>query len=147
MSWHLPAVASLAAAMILATACGAGGPAATKPGRLPAAHHVHALRAADEGRLLLGLHGGLWRSEDAGTSWQQAGLDGQDAMAIGSAPDVAGPLLIGGHGLLARAEDPTGQPAALAATSQGRIWIVTEEPRTLQRSTDDGHSWQEVARA
>lgn len=290
MTWHLPVVASLAAAMILATACGAGGPAATKAGRLPAAHHVHALRAADDGRLLLGLHGGLWRSEDAGTSWQQAGLDGQDAMAIGSAPDVAGPLLIGGHGLLARAEDPTGQftllqppelgsldvhalaqapsdpvtayalvvdaglfrttdggqawqqvapvgrdfgpdvtglavaptdpdtlllaggrtgllrsadggasfhraveagafavayvgdrgeqavaithrgievshdggrtwtvatphgtlpgqPAALAATSQGSIWILTEEPRTLQRSTDDGHSWQEVARA
>ncbi|MDP8970740.1 MAG: hypothetical protein M3N52_09675 [Actinomycetota bacterium] len=39
-----------------------------------------------------------------------------------------------------------GQPVTMAA-SESSIWLVTEGPRTLQRSDDEGRTWQEVARA
>lgn len=79
--------------------CSSGGGDTVADG-LPAGGHVHALRAADDGDLLLGLHGGLWHSSD-GASWAPSGLDGQDAMALGVAVDGA-PLLVGGHDVLAR---------------------------------------------
>jgi photosystem II stability/assembly factor-like uncharacterized protein len=88
------------AALVAAACGGADAPAA---GSLPGSDHLHALRAAADGSLLLGLHGALWRSDD-GTDWEQLGLEGQDAMALGVAADDA-PLLVGGHDVLARSTD------------------------------------------
>lgn len=82
--------------------CGSGG-GGSVAGGLPSGGHVHALRASDDGGLLLGLHGALWRSDD-GTDWEALGLEGQDAMALGVAVDGA-PLLVGGHDVLARSSD------------------------------------------
>lgn len=85
-----------------AVACG-GGTSQPVSGSLPGSDHLHALRATDDGGLLLGLHGSLWRSDD-GTDWEQLGLEGHDAMALGVAV-VGAPLLVGGHDVLARSTD------------------------------------------
>lgn len=85
-----------------AVACG-GGTSEPVSGSLPGSDHLHALRATDDGGLLLGLHGSLWRSDD-GTDWEQLGLEGHDAMALGVAVEGA-PLLVGGHDVLARSTD------------------------------------------
>ncbi len=90
-----------ALALLLLSACAVRQGRATEEGRLPASDHVHALRAAGD-VLVLGLHGSLWQSEDGGRTWRQMGLKGQDAMSIGAPPDSDGPLLVGGHGVLAR---------------------------------------------
>lgn len=154
------AVALLAAGAVVLAACGGGGvPDSTGAGALPGAGHVHALRAADEGVLLLGLHGGLWRSTDGGGTWGQAGLQGQDAMAIGIDPDTDGPILIGGHGVLARADEPTGgftslSPPALGgldvhalaqAPSQPDTAYAFEVSQGLFRTDGGGDSWQLAA--
>ncbi len=145
--------------VLLLAACGGGEPEVTEAGTLPASHHVHALRAADDGTLLLGLHGALWRSTDGGTTWQQAGLEGHDAMAIGIGPDTDGPILIGGHGVLARADDPTGDFTTLSPSELGEIDVhalaqAPSQPTTayafevaqgLFRSDDGGDTWQLVA--
>jgi photosystem II stability/assembly factor-like uncharacterized protein len=38
--------------------------------------------------------------------------------------------------------DVDGQPVAIAAGDDGRIWLVTEDPRQLHVSTDGGSTWQ-----
>ncbi len=43
---------------------------------MPPGDHVHALQEVADGSLLLGLHGALYRSQDAGSSWELAGLEG-----------------------------------------------------------------------
>lgn len=96
-----PVVGSLLVAGVL-TGCGAGD-GGSVAGGLPSEGHVHALRAAEDGSLLLGLHGALWRSDD-GRNWEALGLEGQDAMALGVAVEGA-PLLVGGHNVLARSTD------------------------------------------
>lgn len=73
----------------------------------------------DPDRVVAVTERGIETSDDAGTSWQLAAE----------------------HGTL------PGQPAALDADGRGNIWVVTEDPRTLQRSTDGGGTWEEVARA
>ncbi|MFN2557964.1 MAG: hypothetical protein ABR592_14065, partial [Nitriliruptorales bacterium] len=78
-----------ALALVLLPACAVRQGRATEAGRLPASDHVHALRAAGD-VLLLGLHGSLWQSDDAGRTWRQVGLKGQDAMSIGAPPNSAG---------------------------------------------------------
>ena len=47
---------------------------------------------------------------------------------------------------LADPEQFEGQPIATTIDDDGTIWVITEQPRVLWRS-DDGRSWQEVARA
>lgn len=154
------AVVLLAVGAVVLAACGGGGaPDSTGAGTMPAGDHVHALRAADEGVLLLGLHGGLWRSSDGGDTWRQAGLEGQDAMAIGIGPGADGPVLIGGHGMLARAEDPTGDFTSLSPPALGGLDVhalaqapsrpdtayVFEVGQGLFRTDDGGDSWRLAA--
>lgn len=153
-------VVLLVALAIPLTACGRDGtPETPEAGSLPASDHVHALRAADDGTLLLGLHGALWRSTDAGDTWQRAGLEGQDAMAIGAGPGRDGPVLVGGHGVLARADDSidsftTLEPPELGGLDIHALAQAPSEPTTayafevaqgLFRTDDGGDSWELVA--
>ncbi|MBW3619020.1 MAG: hypothetical protein KY461_02140 [Actinobacteria bacterium] len=148
--------------VVAASACGPGGdgtsPADTGTGEaaggLPSSDHVHALRATDDGELLLGLHGALWRSPD-GREWEQLGLEGQDAMALGVAKDGE-PLLVGGHDVLVRSTDggetfealspeqlPSLDVHALAqAPSDPSIVYAYVVGAGVFRSDDAGDSWE-----
>lgn len=68
---------------------------------LPSGDHLHSLGVTIDGDLLLGLHGGLYRSDD-GKAWELVGLEGQDAMVIASAEQ---PLFVAGHEVFARSDD------------------------------------------
>lgn len=142
--------------LALATAC-SSGPGRTVDGALPASDHVHALRTTDDGGLLLGLHGALWRSDD-GASWEVAGLEGQDAMALGVA-QPGEPLLVGGHDVLARSTDDgvTFEPLSpqLPSLDIHALAQAPSAPRTvyafvvgagLYVSGDAGDSWAPLAR-
>ncbi|HWB72980.1 MAG TPA: hypothetical protein VG452_12265 [Egibacteraceae bacterium] len=139
--------------MVLLAACG-GDPAGLSGG-MPAGGHVHALRAIGDGELLLGLHGALYRSGDQGATWEQAGLAGQDAMAIAAAGGDA-PLFVAGHGLLARSDDgghsfqPL-RPAELGSLDVHALDQSASEPdrvyafvvgEGLYASADAGQTWQ-----
>ncbi|MDP8959347.1 MAG: hypothetical protein M3N51_09170 [Actinomycetota bacterium] len=101
MPWARRALA-LGLVAVLGTAC-SGRAETPEAGRLPSSDHVHALRVLEDGTLLLGLHGALYRSSD-GERWEPAGLEGRDAMAIG-AHDPDGPIFVAGHEVLARSRD------------------------------------------
>lgn len=151
------AIALAAVLAVVLTACATGNGGADA-GALPASDHVHALRATDDGGLLLGLHGALWRSDDDGLSWQAAGLDGQDAMSIGVAAQGA-PLLIGGHDVLVRSTDggqsfsplrPSELPsydihALTQAISDPAIVYAFVVGAGIYRSDDAGDTWQATA--
>lgn len=143
----------LVALAVLATACSTAGTEDVASGQLPGSDHVHALRATDDGALLLGLHGALWHSPD-GQEWEQLGLQGQDAMALGVAQEGA-PLLVGGHDVLARSTDggatfdmlsPPGLPSldihALAqAPSDPSVVYAYVVGHGIFRSADAGDTW------
>lgn len=138
---------------LFATACSSGTPTS---GSLPGSDHVHALRASDQGGLLLGLHGALWRSDD-GTEWVELGLEGKDAMALGVAAEGA-PLLVGGHDVLARSTDggesfemlapdlPSLDIHALAqAPSEPAVVYAYVVGAGIYRSADAGDTWEPAA--
>lgn len=140
---------------LVAAAC-SGGAAAPTSGSLPGSGHVHALRATDDGALLLGLHGALWRSDD-GSDWEPLGLEGQDAMALGVAVDGA-PFLVGGHEVLARSIDggetfemlspdlPSLDIHAMGqAPSDPSIVYAYVVGAGIYRSTDAGDTWTPAA--
>lgn len=147
-----------AVTLVLSACSSATSDGGSAEGSLPAGDHVHALRATDDGALLLGLHGALWRSPD-GTEWEQLGLEGQDAMALGVAAEGQ-PLLIGGHDVLARSRDgaesfemlaPPDLPSldihALAqAPSQPRTVYAYVVGNGIYRSADAGDTWTPAAR-
>lgn len=85
----------------------------------PSFEHVHALAVMAEGRtLFLGAHSGLFRSEDAGRSWQPMALPSKhphvDVMAV--TPHL---------------------------TDAQTVYVATHEAGVL-KTTDGGKSWQEV---
>ncbi|MBW3561907.1 MAG: hypothetical protein KY437_05355 [Actinobacteria bacterium] len=148
-----------AVVLMLVPACSSAttGTGDSAEGNLPVSDHVHALRAADDGALLLGLHGALWRSPD-GVNWRELGLEGQDAMALGVAAEGQ-PLLVGGHDVLARSTD-TGEtfemlnPSDLPSLDIHALAQAPGEPRTvyayvvghgIYRSGDAGETWAPAA--
>lgn len=149
----------IAVVALFLSACSSAGPGGENhaEGNLPASDHVHALRAADDGGLLLGLHGALWRSPD-GVSWQELGLEGQDAMALGVAAEDQ-PLLVGGHDVLARSTDAGESfemlsPSDLPSLDIHALAQAPSEPRTvyayvvghgIYRSGDAGETWAAAA--
>jgi photosystem II stability/assembly factor-like uncharacterized protein len=78
-----------------------GACAGSQGGSMPAGDHVHSLAVTGDNELLLGLHGGLYRSAD-GQDWDLAGLSGEDAMAIVAA---GSPVFVAGHEVLYRSDD------------------------------------------
>ena len=106
------ALAALALALALALAAcsgsdaaGGGGEPVALAGILRDGVHAHDLMVdrEDPERLWLGVHGGLYRSEDGGRRWTLAGLEGDDAM--NSADAGTGPLWVAGHNVLERSDD------------------------------------------
>lgn len=70
---------------------------------LPRTPDYHSLVVTDARTLLLGTHDGLYRSTDAGRTWEQAGLAGRDAMHL--VRQGSGAIWVAGHGVLARSRD------------------------------------------
>lgn len=122
---------------------------------LPAGDHLHSLAVTDGGDLLLGLHGGLYRSGD-GTRWELVGLEGQDAMVIASAQQ---PMFVAGHGVLVRSDDggntfaelrPADLPgldihAFAQSPSDGGVIYAFVVGHGLFASADAGDTWERRA--
>lgn len=137
--------------MALLAACGGGEGTA----RLPSGDHVHSLGVTSDGTLLLGMHGGLYRSTD-GEVWELAGLEGEDAMVIASAIDQ--PVFVAGHEVLYRSDDGgetfTPQPVDLpgldihafaqAPTDGGSVYAYVVG-HGLFWSGDGGDTWEQRA--
>lgn len=128
-------------------ACGGGA-----AGGLPSGEHLHSLAVTGEGDLLLGFHGGLYRSED-GTAWDLVGLEGKDAMVIASA---ATPIFVAGHDVLVRSDDggnsfqemrPADLPgldlhAFAQAPTDGEVIYAFAVGYGLFSSIDAGETWE-----
>lgn len=154
---------ALVGAIVLA-ACGGsdstGGTEASSPGSLASIigdGHVHSLIVdrEDPARLLLGLHGGLYVSADAGRSWDLADLEGDDAMNLASAGTGA-PLWVAGHEVLERSDDDGAswepvRPAGLPGLDIHGFAVRPDRPKEivaavagqgLYRSNDGGASFR-----
>lgn len=140
--------------LALLAACGGGEATAG----LPSGDHVHSLGVTADGTLLLGLHGGLYRSSDA-ESWELAGLQGEDAMVIASTVDQ--PMFVAGHEVLYRSDDggetftplrPADLPgldihAFAQAPTDGRSVYAYVVGYGLFWSGDGGDTWEQRAGA
>ena len=92
--------ATASAVLLALGACGGADEAG-----MPTGDHVHSLGVTADGGLLLGLHGGLYRSAD-GVVWDLAGLSGEDAMVVTTGAE--GPVFVAGHEILYRSDDGGG---------------------------------------
>lgn len=90
---------SAAIVLVSVLLAGCGGDAGD--GGLPEGDHVHSLGVTTHGELLLGLHGGLYHS-DEGVDWELVGLEGEDAMVVAAGD---GPMFVAGHDVLYRSDD------------------------------------------
>jgi len=127
--------------------------------------HVHALAIDLEGRtLLLGVHTGLFRSEDRGKSWQKVTLSAKhahlDVMAIALDPKEPLTMYVGTHeagafkstdGGTTWAEINTGlggldvHGLAVDPTGTGKLHAaVREKGEGVYRTTDGGAKWTRV---
>lgn len=134
-------------------------------GGQPSFEHVHALTMTADGRtLFLGAHSGLFRSEDAGRSWQPVALPSKhphvDVMAVTPHTEDARTIYVATH-----------EAGVFKTTDGGRTWheanaglagvdvhglaIDPREPQKLHaavrdkgegiyRSTDGGGTWVRV---
>lgn len=136
--------------------------AAGVPSVIEGAEHVHAVTYLPGGDLLLGSHGGLFRSADGGRTWDHADVEGDlDAMDFMSlVPDPREPdtLFAGGHGLgVVRSADggatwlPSG--TGIDGTDIHALALNPRQPDDLfaysvdhgvYRSTDSGSSWDRL---
>lgn len=70
---------------------------------IPGAQHVHAITYDPEGNLLLGTHGGLFKSNDGGKAWQKVSVKGSvnadDWMSLVVDPRNRKIIFAGGHDL------------------------------------------------
>lgn len=147
----------IAAAVLGASlaACGAGGGGSAG---LPTGDHVHSLAVTTDGDLLLGLHGGLYRSDD-GEVWELVGLHGEDAMVLAASLDQ--PIFVAGHEVLYRSDDggetftplrPADLPgldlhAFAQAPTDGRSVYAYAVGHGLFWSGDAGETWEQRADA
>jgi photosystem II stability/assembly factor-like uncharacterized protein len=130
--------------------------------------HVHALLVhpkedtSKDDTLLVGTHHGLWRSPDAGVTWEhvtpKGEVPGSDFMALAMHPQQHDQLYAGGHDLGVLRSDDFGQTWQRA--SQGLpspdVHALTVDPHKpqqlyawvvehgLYRSQDSGRTWHRV---
>ena len=150
-------LALIAALAILAAACGGseapeGGDAPVGLEAVLAGAHAHSLMVDPDsgGRLWLGVHTGLYRSDDRGRSWRPSGLGSADAMNL--AGGRAGPFWVAGHDVLERSSDggeswESVRPDGLPGLDLHGFTVRAGEPdevvaavagQGLYRSTDGG---------
>jgi photosystem II stability/assembly factor-like uncharacterized protein len=151
------------AALATALAVAPRPPAAA--GAEPSFEHVHALAVDAQGRwLFLGAHTGLFRSEDAGRSWQPVGLPVKhphvDVMAVTAHPEDADTLYVATHDAGVFTSADGGKTwrevnAGLGGPDVHGLAIDPREPQKLHaavrgkgegiyRSTDGGGTWVRV---
>ncbi len=125
--------------------------------------HVHALLVHPPGdTLLVGTHHGLFRSHDAGATWErvtpQGEVPGNDFMTLAMHPQHPAQIYAGGHDLGIMRSDDFGQ--TWQRSNQGLpsadVYALTVDPRKpqqlyawvvehgLYRSQDSGRSWHRV---
>lgn len=135
--------------LALLTACGGGATSG-----MPAGDHVHSLGVTADGGLLLGLHGGLYQSDD-GQSWDLVGMSGEDAMVIAATAGEES-VFVAGHEVLYRSADggesfspldPTDLPGldihgfAQAPTDAETVYALVVG-HGLYASDDAGDTWE-----
>lgn len=81
-----------------------------KESKIPGAQHVHAITYDADGNLLLGTHGGLFKSIDNGKNWNKIEVRGSvnsdDWMSLVSHPEKRTVIFAGGHDLgVVKSED------------------------------------------
>lgn len=80
-----------------------GASAAAAEPKIEGVGHVHSVTHLPNGRLLLGSHSGLYRSDDGGRSWEKTDIAGHveamDFMSLVPHPTEPDTLFAGGHGL------------------------------------------------
>lgn len=71
--------------------------------RIPGAHHIHAVTYDRDGNLLLGTHGGLFKSANGGKTWEKiqtkGSVNSDDWMSLVSDPRSRNVIFAGGHDL------------------------------------------------
>lgn len=130
--------------------------------KIPGAHHIHAIAYDHEGNLLLGTHGGLFKSEDGGEVWKKVQTKGSvnadDWMSLVSHPQNRKVVFAGGHDLgVIKSEDggTTWMRAdnGIMGTDIHGLAINQRNPNSLFaysvgngvfRSTDGGNSWKRM---
>ena len=159
LTQRLTTVLALGASILLAPVLAASA-AATAPKGFG---HVHALLVHPPGdTLLVGTHHGLFRSHDAGATWERVTptgeVPGSDFMTLAMHPQQYDVIYAGGHDLgVLRSEDfgqtwqrsdqglPSADVHALTVDprkpQQLYAWVVEHG---LYRSQDGGRSWHRV---
>jgi photosystem II stability/assembly factor-like uncharacterized protein len=152
---------ALAAAVVLSRTgderASGGGPEAIAG--LPNTPDYHSLLVApdDPNALVLGTHNGLYRSGDAGRTWEKAKLDGEDAMNLARAGTHV--VWAAGHNVLAKSADGGNtwqdvRPDGLPGLDVHGFAVDPRDPQTLfaaiagqglYRSTDGGTSFSVVS--
>lgn len=110
--------------------CNAGVRAPYLPGAAPVAgHNDHTLRLHPQGRLYRHSHTGIWRSDDAGETWQEisAGLPSDFGYALGLDPRAPDTLFTIPE-----------ESSQFRSTVDGKLRVY--------RSEDGGDSWQALTR-
>ena len=156
---RLKSVLALVAGVVLVLVIAAAASSTASQG----VGHVHALLVHPQNdTLLVGTHHGLFRSPDAGVTWERVTpkgeVPGSDVMTLAMHPQQHDQIYAGGHDLgILRSEDfgqtwqraaqgiPSADVHALAVDprkpQQLYAWVVEHG---LYRSQDGGGSWQRV---
>lgn len=130
--------------------------------RIPGAHHIHAVAYDHEGKLLLGTHGGLFKSRDGGKTWEkvqtQGNVNADDWMSLVNDPANPKLLFAGGHDLgVIKSEDGgitwARADSGITGTDIHGLAINQRNPSLLFaysvgngvfRSQDAGNSWKRM---
>ncbi|HEY4509798.1 MAG TPA: hypothetical protein VJC15_02315 [Candidatus Paceibacterota bacterium] len=134
----------------------------TSNAKIAGAQHIHALAYDADGNLILGTHGGLFKSIDAGKNWQKVATKGSvnadDWMSLVSDPRNRKVFFAGGHDLGVIKSDDNGTTwmradEGIKGTDIHGLAINQRNPDILFvysvdngvfKSTDSGASWKRM---
>lgn len=92
----------------------------TREAKIPGVEHIHALTYDAQANLLLGTHGGLFKSADRGKTWQKVNVRGSvnadDWMSLVPDPRNHQIIFAGGHDL-----------GVIKSTDGGTTWMRSDE--------------------
>ena len=134
----------------------------TSNAKIVGAHHIHALEYDADGSLLLGTHGGLFRSVDKGKTWQRVvtkgSVNSDDWMSLVADPRNRKIIFAGGHDLGVIKSDDNGATwmqadEGIKGTDIHGLAINQRNPELffaysvdngVFKSTDGGASWKRM---